>query len=221
KNIALAGPVRAALWLGPPMAFWVRLTRPILVVTNGLANLLLRLVGVQVKDEIGGAYTADELSDLFSESAAEGLLDREEQSRLQAALQVEQTTAADLMIAMAELVTATERTTVREFEALVASSGFSRFPILKDNRLVGYVHAKDILEIDATDETRADLEQPIPASWYRAMVAVAPTDTVVEVVGALQGTRTHLCQVLDGDRTVGVIALDDVLRSVVGGTGRH
>lgn len=217
KNLALAGPVRAALWLGPPMAVWVRLTRPILTVANGMANLLLRLVGVQVKDEIEGTYTADELADLFSESAAEGLLDPEEQSRLQAALQVEQTTAADLMIAMDAVVTTTDVTTVREFEALVASSGFSRFPVAKDGRLLGYVHAKDILEIEAADGSEAGLDEPIPASRYRAMVAVASTDTVVEVVGALQGTRTHLCQVTDGDRTVGVIALDDVLRAVVAG----
>ena len=43
KNLALAGPIRAALWLGPPMAAWVRISRPLLVVINGLANATLRL----------------------------------------------------------------------------------------------------------------------------------------------------------------------------------
>ena len=66
KNLALAGPVRAALWLGPPMSVWVRMTRPILVVVNGLANTIVRLFGVQPKDELGGAYTSEELSDLVA-----------------------------------------------------------------------------------------------------------------------------------------------------------
>jgi CBS domain containing-hemolysin-like protein len=217
KNPALAAPVRAALLLGRPMAVWVRVTRPILIVTNGFANLLLRLVHVQVKHELGGIYTADELADLFTESAAEGLIDPEEQSRLQAALRVEQTTAADLMIPMATLVTATVHTTAREFETLVASSGYSRFPVLREGRLLGYVHAKDILEIDEAADGGSAIDAPIPVSRYRAMVTVAPSDTVGEVVAALQGTRTHLCQVVAGRVTLGVIALDDVLLSVVGG----
>jgi CBS domain containing-hemolysin-like protein len=69
KNLALAGPVDAALILGPPMAAWVWVTRPILLVINGLANALLKLIKVEPADELGGGYTADELTDVIAESA--------------------------------------------------------------------------------------------------------------------------------------------------------
>ncbi len=46
KNIALAGPERAALVLGPPMWAIVTVLRPVIVVINAIATLVLRLFGV-------------------------------------------------------------------------------------------------------------------------------------------------------------------------------
>ena len=47
KNIALAGPDRAALLLAPPLAFIVRVLKPVIAVLNAVANLSLRAVKVQ------------------------------------------------------------------------------------------------------------------------------------------------------------------------------
>ena len=86
KNLALAGPIRAALWLGPPMAAWVRISRPLLIVINGLANAILRLFRVEPTDELGGSYSADELADLIAESTAHGLLEPADQQLLHHAI---------------------------------------------------------------------------------------------------------------------------------------
>lgn len=215
KNLALAGPVRAALWLGPIMAGWVRITRPVLAVVNGLANMIVRLVGVEPKDELGGAYTTDELSDIFTESASEGLLDREEQRRLQAALRIERTTAADLLRPIAQTTSIGPDTTARVVEQLVSESGFSRFPVRDGARLIGYVHAKDVLSVP--DE---QFDEPLPASIRRAMVTVAPDAPVAGVLTAMRRSGTHLARVEEGGRTLGMVTLEAVLRAVVVGTPR-
>lgn len=107
KNLALAGPVRAALLLGPPMAAWTRGTRPVLVAINAAANALLRSFGVQPRNELVASYTPDELSEMIAESAAAvGLLGAVEQEKLSRALALHQLTAADLVIGFDELVTA-------------------------------------------------------------------------------------------------------------------
>jgi CBS domain containing-hemolysin-like protein len=215
KNLALAGPVRAALWLGPIMAVWVRLTRPVLVVVNGAANAVVRLFGVEPKDELGGAYTPEELSDIFTESATEGLLDREEQHRLQAALRIEKTTAADLLRPIAETTSIGPDATARVVEQLVSESGFSRFPVRDGARFVGYVHAKDVLSIP---DQQFDL--PLPADLRRTMVTVAPDAPVAGVLTAMRRSGTHLARVEEGERTLGMVTLEAVLRAVVVGAPR-
>src|SRR5215211_5272567 len=57
KNIALAGPDRAALTLAPPMTLIVRVLRPAIALLNWIANRTLRAVGVEPRDEITSAFT--------------------------------------------------------------------------------------------------------------------------------------------------------------------
>lgn len=86
KNIAIAAPERAALLLGPAMAAVVRVARPLIWLLNHLANAVLRLTGVEPKDEMTAAYTPDEIAGLLAESHAEGLLQPEEHELLTHAL---------------------------------------------------------------------------------------------------------------------------------------
>jgi CBS domain containing-hemolysin-like protein len=210
KNLALAGPVRAALVLGPPIALWVRFTRPVLVAINGLANGVLKLFRIEPKDELSAAYTAEELGDLFSESAAEGLLDGEEQQRLTRALALDHATARDVLLPLAKLVTVTEATTARELEELVAQTGFSRFPIRSGDTLVGYVHVKDLLGIDL-----ADYDRPLPTR-VRPMVVVDAALPLTGCFAALQQAGNHMGCVQEAGRTLGAITLEDVLEELVG-----
>ncbi len=82
KNIAIAGPERSALVLGPPMLFVVTLLRPIIVALNAIANATLRLLRVEPKDEISSAFTREEVAALVEESRGEGLIEADEYDRL-------------------------------------------------------------------------------------------------------------------------------------------
>jgi len=211
KNLALAGPVRAALLLGPPIAGWVLVTRPLLVAINGLANGILRLFRVQPRGELATAYTPDELGDLFAESAAAGLLDPDEQERLTRTLTLDRATARGLALPLAGLVTISDTTTGGELEQLVARTGYSRFPVRAGADLTGYVHVKDILELDSEN-----YRQPIPARLRRPLVTVDADLPLTQTVTALQRAGSHLGRVRDGSATVGAITLEDVLEELVG-----
>lgn len=210
KNLALAGPVRAALWLGPPMAIWVQLTRPLLVVMNAAANVIVRLFGIAPKEELGGAYTAEELSDIFTESTAAGLLDREEQRRLQAALRIEGTTARELLTPLERIVTLAPDASARDVEQLVRDTGLSRFPVRDGVRFASYVHAKDVLGVP--DER---FDDPLPSSLYRRMITVSTAAPVVEILTAMRRSSTHLARVEHGGRTLGIVSLETVVRALV------
>ncbi|MDD9205830.1 CNNM domain-containing protein, partial [Georgenia sp. 10Sc9-8] len=78
KNIALAGPDRAALVLGPVHYGIVWVLRPVIWLVNELANLILRALKVEPKDEVTSAFTREEVAGFVAESGREGLLDDDE-----------------------------------------------------------------------------------------------------------------------------------------------
>ena len=95
KNIALAGPDRAALVLGPPIWAIVTVLRPVIIVINAIARGVLRLVGVELQDEVSSTYTREEVAALVEESRGEGLLEEDEYDRLAGALGFTEKTVAD------------------------------------------------------------------------------------------------------------------------------
>src|SRR5688572_6361612 len=62
KNIALAGPERAAIVLGPPMMAVVTLLGPVIVGLNAVANGTLRLLRVEPRDEVSSTFTREEVA---------------------------------------------------------------------------------------------------------------------------------------------------------------
>ena len=211
KNLAVAGPDRAVLMFGPPLVWIARVVRPVIVVLNWLANHALRAVGVEPKDEVSSAFTAEEVQSIVERSQAEGLLEDSE-GLLRGAIEFSDRTARDVMVPAAELTTVELGATPQDVERLVARTGFSRFPVLgEDGVAAGYLHLKDVLYAD--DVTR---RQPVPTWRVRALAVVGPDAEVEDALGAMQRSGAHLARVVEGGATVGVVFLEDILEELVG-----
>src|SRR5438874_2505284 len=75
KALAIQGPDRVALWTAGFLNTFVRLTRPLIVLMSGTANLLLRLFGYQPAGRETLIHSVDELSLLIEDAEEAGNLD--------------------------------------------------------------------------------------------------------------------------------------------------
>jgi CBS domain containing-hemolysin-like protein len=212
KNIALAGPERAAMLLAPPLLGFIRLFRPVIVGLTAAATAVLRVFKVAPVEEGGHAYTAEQVAGLVEEANREGLLGREDRDLVVDALAFGERTAAAVLLPTPGLVTVPQGITTAEVEQRVAETGFSRFPVAAgDGRLIGYVHLADVLHVPTASRAR-----PLSRGTIRAMPQVAADTPLHEVLALLQRTGAHLAQVVDSGRPLGVVALEDVLEELVG-----
>jgi CBS domain containing-hemolysin-like protein len=213
KNLALAGPERSALILVPVLLFITRALRPIISVMESLAKALVRLFGVEPKDEITSAFTVEEVEHILAESHHEGLIEEGQHGLVGAALEFSDKDAVDVAVALSDLVTLPLTATPDDVERLVAKRGFSRYPMLdRAGELTGYLHLKDVLF--ANEEERL---QPVPSKRIRRMANVRRDDEVESVLGTMQRTGSHLARVVAEDGEVlGVVFLEDVIEELVG-----
>ncbi|MEK2478552.1 MULTISPECIES: hemolysin family protein [Streptomyces] len=210
KNVALAEPVRSALLLGPPLVALTRALRPVIFAINALANGLLRLLRVEVKDEVAATFSDAQLAQLVEDSRAAGLLDERAQERLRDALELGRRPVRDVVLPVGEVVSARIGTTAEELEHLAAESGFSRFPVVDDTRrILGYLHVKDALDA-------APRSAPFPVSALRPIARVRAATPLDDVLTAMRGSRTHLAAVIGDDgKLAGLVTMEDVLRELV------
>jgi len=213
KNLALAGPDRAALLLVPALLSVARVLRPVVRVMEWVAKALLRLLGIEPKNEIASAFTAEEVAHIVAESHREGLLEEERQGLVRSALEFSDKVASEVAVPLERLTTVPFGATPADIERLVARKGFSRFPVRdEDDEVAGYLHLKDILY---ADDDRHDL--PVPRERVRRLATVSPHDEVEDVLATMQRTGAHLARIVDVDGTVSaVVFLEDVLEEIVG-----
>ncbi|WP_445399439.1 hemolysin family protein [Streptomyces sp. LE64] len=211
KNIALAEPVRSALLLGPPLVAVARALRPVIFTINAFANALLTLMRVEVKDEVTASFSDTELARMVKDSGNAGLIDDRAQERLHDALELGRRPVNDVVLPLERVVYAHLGVTPEQLEELSSRSGFSRFPVVDDNRrIVGYLHVKDALDV-----TPRDL--PFQVKDMRSIARVRATTPLDDVLTAMRRSRTHLAAVLGADgKMAGLVTMEDVLRELFG-----
>ena len=210
KNIAIAGPESTAMRLIPAYLIWMRVARPFIAFYNWCANITLRAMGVQVKDELDVTVSTVELSEMIAESLSEGLLDPEEHLRLTRALQIRDRVVADVAVPLDEIhavpvAAAGSGPTVYAIERALAETGYSRFPIIDlSDRFIGYLHIKDVLRLIDNPDAVVD------RSAVRPLPRVRDTLPLPDALTRLRRNNSHLALVTNahGD-VVAMAALED------------
>ena len=128
-------------------------SRPVVNFYSRCNNVILRALRVRARDELDITVSTVELSEMIAESVSEGLLDREEHTRLTRALQIRNRMVADVAVPVAEIhavpvAAAGSGPTVGVIEKALAATGYSRFPVVDaDGSFIGYLHIKDVLSL--------------------------------------------------------------------------
>lgn len=214
KNLTLAGPDRAALLLVPSLLSFSRALGPVQRVLSALARgLLWWLFRVRATEEIASVFTADEVGHILAESRAEGLIEEDREGLARSVLEFSDRLAGDVAVPQDRLVSVAKGVTPAEIEALVARTGFSRYPYRdKQGLIVGYVHLKDVLHADP--ERR---EKAVPRKRVRRLPTVQGGEEVEDALAAMQRDGAHLARVVDdAGQETGVVFFEDVIELLVG-----
>ncbi len=212
KNIAFSIPERAALVLAPLLYLVAQFVRPIVLTLNAIANGVLKMLKIEIRDEAFNAYTLDQVEDIVEHSTREGVLN-DSSGALSNAFEFTEKKVRDISVAPANLVSFDESVTPREIEQAVAKHGFSRYPLTSDNNeIVGYVHLKDV--IDLRDD---EVDDPIPAKRIRTLISLPATMELEDALASMKRVGAHMARSFDrSGKLVGVLFLEDILEELVG-----
>jgi putative hemolysin len=98
----------------------------------------------------------------------------------------------------------------QEVANIALASGHTRLPVLRETRVIGLLHTKELLNFLAAGE--ADWQQLV-----RPIVTVGLDEPLLSVLRLLQRRRSHLAVVTEaGGAPLGVVAVEDILEEVIG-----
>lgn len=214
KNFALAVPLATAKIVVPFQLAFTFLLKPVILFFNGTANRVIRSFGIEPKEELSAARSAEELGYLIRRSATEGLLDANDADMLHRTLTFSARTADAVMTPRVRVEALPSTATVQDVVDTALETGHSRFPVYGEDidDVIGIAHVKAAFAV--ADERRATAPITSITSELLRVPETAGADTLL---GMLRGRGYQIAVVVDEHGgTAGIVTLEDLIEELLG-----
>lgn len=214
KNFALAVPRITAKAVIPFQTAFTTVFKPAVLLLNNTANGIIRRFGIEPKEELGGARSADELTYLIRHSALAGALEDEDAALLDRSLRFTERVASDMMTPRTRMVTTPLDATAADILAAAATSGHSRLPVVDEgpDDIVGLVHVKQAFAVPFSQRGRTTA-----ADLMVAPIRVPDSLAATTLLERVRRDGLQLAVVIDEyGGTAGIVTVEDLVEEIVG-----
>jgi CBS domain containing-hemolysin-like protein len=214
QYLAVARPLATARVVAGPQMLFSAIFTPLIKLTNGAANWLLRRFGIEPAEELRSARSPQELVSLVRNSARRGSLDPITALLVDRSLQFGTRTAEELMTPRSKIEALQADESVADLVARAMETGYSRFPITEGDldETVGIVHIKQVFELPPAD--RRDTRLAPLARRVAVVPSTLDGDALMAQIRA-NGLQTALVADEYGG-IAGMVTVEDLIEEIVG-----
>lgn len=215
KSLAIQRSEATTYWVAYPLKVFYFICRPFIWVLNGIANLVLKSLGLHQVSE-NEVYTRDELKllvDQAHQSGEQGVIEDVGYNIIKNAFDFSERTARQIMVPRTQLVSIDVEDYDEKKIEQVIEEGYSRIPCYQNtiDDIVGVVHLKDILK-ELRKKGVVDIR-----SILRPVSFVPETKRIGQLMREFQLKHQQIAIVLNEfGGTDGIVTMEDILEELVG-----
>lgn len=190
---------------------------PFTAVTTLFANIVLRIFGIDPKEELLNV-TEEEIISMVNEGHEQGVLEEREAEMISNIMELDEKTAGDVMVHRKHIVAVDGMWTLEEAVEFIISQNYSRFPVYIDDidNIIGILHLRDAMSYYHKAENKNILVRDMNNMLMTA-VFIPESRNVDDLFKDMQINKTHMQIVVDEyGQTSGIIAMEDILEEIVG-----
>lgn len=212
KSIAIRKPASTTLLVAIPLQIFYIVFRPFIWLLNGLANFLLRMIGIPPAKE-QDIHSEEELKLIIAESQEGGAIEETERELIHNVFDFDDRRVKGILTHRKDIIALDA---AMPFDALVDKvimEGYSRYPVYNNSidELIGVIYTKDLVKgiHEKTVHSVKDILRPV---FY-----IPDSMKIKVLLRNFQLNRQQLAIVTDefGD-TEGLVTMEDVLEQLVG-----
>jgi putative hemolysin len=209
KRLALYRTETIALASADIVKVLTSLFRPIVWVLSHSTNLVVRLFGLDPKEQ-RAQISEEELLDLVAGHAA---LTDEERDIVEEVFNASEREVHEVMVPRTEVDFMDASLTVGKAIALAIEKAHSRYPVVRgsSDEVIGFIHVRDLLDTSlATNSAKIQ-------ELARNIMYLPGTKGILPALTEMRSQRQHLAIVLDEyGGTDGIVTLEDLVETLIG-----
>lgn len=212
KTLAALHPERLAFPAAMIYYPLLKITYPIVWLTNVASNGVLFLLGVRSGDAELQPLTREELRTVVHEAG--GRISSRYQQMLLSILDLEKVTVDDVMVPHNEIIGLDLEDEDSEIEEIISRSEHTRLPVYEDNvdNIVGILHLRRLANLASQSFDKASIRELLDEPYF-----VPEGTPLSKQLVQFQRRRERIALVVDeyGD-IQGIVTLEDILEEIVG-----
>ena len=207
KSIAILRPDTTTLVVAWPLRIFARVAWPAIWALNGLANLMLRTIGLRAAPDSELVHSEEELRLLLASSGERGVLDPIEQELASRSLALGELSVREIMVPRTEMRALAADLSLHAARGAAIEARHARLPVhhgSADN-VTGYVEWLDLFGSDDPDWTDRVRDMPVLPASVSASLAL----------GRLREAHAEIALIVDEyGGTAGILTVRDILDEI-------
>ena len=158
--------------------------------------------------------TVEHVEALIDAGAEEGILEESDRKLIHSVVAFGDKSVREVMTPRPSIVAISSDKSIEDLRQLVIHEGFSRIPVYEENidHLVGFVHVRDIFELDETERHNKTLIE-----LMRPLIIVPEMKPVSELLRQMQAEGLHMVAAVDEyGNTAGIATMEDLVEEILG-----
>ena len=212
KYIALKKPEQFMFMAYRPLDVFISVCKPIISLATFTSQLILKPMGINVKDTGKETIERDELLTILQMTSTDGVLEKEHANMVTRALRLDMLAARDVMVHRLDIQWLDIDLAGSELLTRINKIRHTRIPVCRGDvdDIVGIVYLVDVLRLVQTNEFKLD-------KIVRPFIAIPENLPIERIITTMRDEKTQILIVMDEyGGTSGLISLEDVVEEVFG-----
>lgn len=210
KRIALAYPEKIAYTIVNIIYVLEKALYPFVLLLTKSTGFICKLFKIKIDNE--DKLTEKEIISIISKGKEDGIIDSTEKAMLLNIFKFDDTTAEKVMTIREKMIAVDTYISEKALLNVIRTCKYSRIPVYKDklDNIVGILVVKDLI-MQYSRESKFDIKKLVREPYF-----VDHDDKVDEVFKEMQQSKHAMAIVKNGNRTVGLITLEDAIEEILG-----
>lgn len=214
KRVAIYYPDRIAYSVAGTLSFCYKIFRPFVALLGVSTNGILRLFGINPKEEPESA-TEENIRMMLDAGNEKGTIEESEKEMINNIFELDDRTVGEVMTHRTDITAVELSVPISEAVDLAISDGYSRMPVYEENidNIKGIIYAKDLLALIG----EKDFSQRRVSDFLRPVSFIPESNSCREAFFEFQQKKIQIAVVVDEyGGTAGIVSMEDLIESVMG-----
>lgn len=200
KKLGLSYSKKIAFLMIEPINFVIAFFKPFIIILRSTVNFFTKILKIEEAQQI------DE--DSVKTTIIDSELESFEKDLLLNVFEFNDTTVKQAMTPKDKIISIDYQCSTKELLQKLKTYKYTRFPITKDNEIIGFLNIKDLIIKNKKDFNLNN--------YLRKLPKINSTMIIDDAFLYLRSKHEVIAQVVENNKTIGIVTIEDIIEEVVG-----